>query len=43
MAFGIAADILYYPGSGIPMSTLSGAILTLAAVAVRYFVKTRIM
>jgi hypothetical protein len=42
-AFGILADILYYPGSGMPTATITGAALTLAAVLVRYIVKTRIM
>lgn len=42
-ALGVVADLLYYPGHGIFLGTLWGLILGLVAVAVRHFVKTRIM
>ncbi len=42
-AIGALADILYYPGSGLPWGVLAGLLCMLAAVAVRHFVKTRIM
>lgn len=40
---GIVADLLYYPGVGLPMSVLWGAGLTVSAYLVRYFVKTRML
>jgi hypothetical protein len=42
-AFGVLADILYYPGFGFPTATLTGLVLALASFLVRHFVKTRIM
>jgi hypothetical protein len=43
LAFGIIGDILYYPGSGLPVATLYGSSITIITLLVRYFVKTRIM
>lgn len=41
--FGILADILYYPGAGLPYAALTGLVLALVSFLVRHFVKTRIM
>lgn len=43
LALGVLADLLYYPGSGLPWGTIWGLILALISAAVRHFVKTRIM
>jgi hypothetical protein len=43
LALGVLEDILYYPGSGLLVGSIAGGALTLLAVLVRYFVKTRIM
>jgi hypothetical protein len=43
LALGVFADILYYPGTGIPWGSIIGLILALASALVRHFVKTRIM
>ncbi len=43
LALGIIADVLYYPGTGYLIGTLTGAILAIIAALVRHFVKTRIM
>lgn len=42
-ALGILADLLYYPGHGFPQATFEGLALTFISIAVRHFVKTRIM
>lgn len=42
-AYGVLADILYYPGFGLPYATLTGLVLALVSFLVRHFVKTRIM
>lgn len=43
LALGVLADLLYYPGHGLPWATLDGLVLALISAAVRHFVKTRIM
>jgi hypothetical protein len=43
VALGLFADILYYPGSGLPVGLISGIILAAACFFVRAFVKARIM
>ncbi len=43
IAYGVLADVLYYPGSGYPLGLVTGVVMTLGALMVRYFVKTRIM
>lgn len=43
LALGAFADVLYYPGAGLPWGVIAGALCLLAAVSVRHFVKTRIM
>jgi len=43
LALGILADILYYPGSGLPWGSISGLLLALFSALVRHFVKTRII
>ena len=40
---GVVVDLLYYPGSGVFWGTITGLLIMLISVAVRYFVKTRIM
>lgn len=40
---GVLADILYYPGIGLPAGVLWGAALYIAASGVRHIVKTRIL
>lgn len=42
-AIGILADLLYYPGHGFLWGSAWGLVLMLLALAVRHFVKTRIM
>jgi hypothetical protein len=41
--FGVLEDILYYPGSGLPIASIIGCGMALIATLVRHFVKTRIM
>ena len=43
LALGVAADLLYYPGWGVPWATLTGMGCALAATLVRHILKTRIM
>lgn len=43
LALGVLADLLYYPGHGVPWATFDGLALTLISAAVRHLVKTRIM
>jgi len=43
LALGVFADILYYPGVGIPWGSVIGLALALASAFVRHLVKTRIM
>ncbi|MDB4992215.1 MAG: hypothetical protein JWL75_460 [Parcubacteria group bacterium] len=43
LALGIAADLLYYPGTGYLWGTLMGGMLAIVSALVRHFVKTRIM
>lgn len=40
---GVLIDVLYHPGSGWPLGTLSGIALALLAYGVRHFVRTRVM
>lgn len=42
-ALGVLADLLYYPGHGFPLASFEGLALTFISIAVRHFVKTRIM
>lgn len=43
LALGILADLLYYPGHGFFWGSFAGLALALLSVAVRHFVKTRII
>lgn len=43
LLIGILADILYYPGTGLPTASLYGAGIALAAAGVRWFAETRIL
>lgn len=42
-ALGILADILYYPGIGLPWGTVYGLLIAVLSALVRHFVKTSIM
>jgi hypothetical protein len=43
LVLGILMDLLYLPGNSWPLATLAGAVVCLFAIAVRSFVKARIM
>jgi hypothetical protein len=40
---GVFLDVLYYPGTGLPIATLGGALVTAGALGVQYLLKTRIL
>lgn len=40
---GFLADLLYYPGHGLPWGLITGASMAILSYAVRYIVKTRII
>jgi hypothetical protein len=43
LLFGLLADALYYPGTGMLWGSAAGLILAVVSWVVRHFVKTRIM
>ena len=43
LLLGVIAEVLYYPGQGYFWATLTGACIMMLSIAVRHFMKTRIM
>ena len=43
LVVGLTIDLLYYPGTHLPIGVIYGAIISLAILFVRYIARTRIM